>query len=73
MDGIDFEKIRQAPLLTSHEAAQVLRVSERTLYSLTQPRGTIPKVLVGMRLVRYSPQALQEWIQNHLSPPGSVA
>jgi excisionase family DNA binding protein len=48
-------------LLTPLEAAALLRCSTRTLFDLTQPRGTIPVVRIGRR-VRYSPAALQEWI-----------
>jgi len=31
MEGINFDKIRQAPLMTSQEVAQLLKVSEGTL------------------------------------------
>lgn len=48
-------------LLTVREAADVLRISTRTLHSQTSPRGTIPCVRIG-RSVRYSQAALQNWI-----------
>ncbi|MCA9049126.1 MAG: helix-turn-helix domain-containing protein [Planctomycetaceae bacterium] len=49
-------------LLTPREAAKALRISERTLYSLTQPRGTIPVVRIG-RAVRYSADSLERWVK----------
>jgi excisionase family DNA binding protein len=49
-------------ILTLQEAADVLRVSTRTLYSLTRPRGPIPCVRCGPRGVRYSLAALQRFI-----------
>lgn len=48
-------------LLTAREAASTLRISERTLWTLTQPRGPIPAVRLG-RLVRYDPRALADWV-----------
>ena len=49
-----------APLLTVREAADVLRVSERTLWTLTKS-GALPSVRVG-RSVRYDQNDLAEWI-----------
>ena len=54
-----------APVLwTARQAADALAVSERTLWAMTLPRGTIPCIRVGQRGcgVRYDPHALQEWI-----------
>jgi excisionase family DNA binding protein len=53
----------QAPqlLLTTHAAAAALSVSERTLWTLTHPRGPIPAVRIG-RSVRYPVDALRAWI-----------
>ena len=48
------------PLLTAREAADVLRISERTLWTLTQ-EGELPSVRVG-RSVRYDQGDLAEWI-----------
>ena len=72
MDGIDFEKIWKSPLMTPREAAKVLRVCEKTLRNLTQPRGTIPAVRMG-RTIRYVPSELQAWILSKLAGPSSVA
>ncbi|MFT5325458.1 MAG: excisionase family DNA binding protein [Planctomycetaceae bacterium] len=48
------------PLLTVREAADVLRVSERTLWSLTNSKE-LPSVRVG-RSVRYDQNDLASWI-----------
>lgn len=72
MDGIDFERMKTANLLTPREAAKSLRISPRTLWAMTKPRGTIPAVRIG-KLVRYSPMSLHVWVQDRLSPLGSVA
>jgi predicted DNA-binding transcriptional regulator AlpA len=50
-------------LLTAREAAAVLSVSERTLWSLTWPRGPIHPVRLG-RAVRYSADGLRAWVQS---------
>ncbi|MDA0285133.1 MAG: helix-turn-helix domain-containing protein [Planctomycetota bacterium] len=49
-----------SPLLTVREAANVLRISERTLWSLTNS-GDLPSVRVG-RSVRYDQSDLAAWI-----------
>lgn len=49
-------------LLTVREAADVLRVSERTLWSLTNS-GELPSVRVG-RSVRYDQNDLADWIES---------
>lgn len=48
-------------LLTAAQAAEALELSQRTLYSLTHPRGPIPCVRLGARLIRYCPDALRAW------------
>lgn len=50
------------PLLTVRETADVLRVSERTLWSLTNS-GELPAVRVG-RSVRYDQNDLAAWIES---------
>jgi excisionase family DNA binding protein len=50
-------------LLTAKEAARSLSVCEKTLWSLTHPRGPIPAVRIG-RAVRYSPEDLRGWIES---------
>lgn len=48
-------------LLKPKEAAEVLSVSERTLWNLTR-NEEIPAVRIG-RSVRYDPDDLREWIE----------
>ncbi len=49
-------------LLTARQAAKVLTISERTLFSLTKA-GEITAVRFG-RNVRYDPRDLDAWIQS---------
>lgn len=48
-------------LLTPREAAETLSVCEKSLWSLTAPRGPLKCVRLG-RSVRYSLDALREFI-----------
>ena len=48
-------------LLTPRHAAEALAVCERTLWSLTQPRGPIDCIRIG-RAVRYDPRDLEAFI-----------
>ncbi len=48
-------------LLTAPEAAQALSICEKTLWSNTRPRGTIPAVRIGKRVL-YDPNDLAQWI-----------
>jgi hypothetical protein len=48
-------------LLAAREAARALSISERTLWSMTVPRGPIPCARMGTRVL-YSVSALQKWI-----------
>lgn len=48
-------------LLTAKEAAEVLAISTRTLWTMTNA-GEIPCVRIG-RAVRYDPEDLSRWIQ----------
>jgi excisionase family DNA binding protein len=50
-------------LLTIHEAAEYLRVSPRTVYAITHPRGTLRCVRVGSRGVRYTLASIQEFVR----------
>ncbi len=49
-------------LITAREAAQLLSISERTLWDITN-RGDLRRVKVG-RLVRYDPRDLKAWIES---------
>jgi hypothetical protein len=48
-------------LLTPRAAAAALSISERKLWAMTHPRGTVPVLRLG-RSIRYSPDALRAWI-----------
>ncbi len=54
------EQTIEPMLLTARQAARVLSISERTLWSLTKD-GQIPAVRIG-RAVRYDPEDLRRWI-----------
>ena len=59
-----------ALLWDAREAASALRLSERTLWTLSQPRGSLPVVRIG-RSVRYSPDALRAWVEAQERPKGT--
>jgi predicted DNA-binding transcriptional regulator AlpA len=48
-------------------AASMLGVSERTLWSLTSPRGPIPCIRLADRLVLYRVADLEAWVANAAS------
>jgi predicted DNA-binding transcriptional regulator AlpA len=48
-------------LLSARDAARSLNISERTLWALTAPRGDIPPVRIGRRVL-YAPSDLIAWI-----------
>jgi len=57
---------RPEPLaVDAREAARLLSISERSLWSLTSPRGPIPCVRMGARSVRYSVHAIRAWLASH--------
>ena len=57
-------------LLSVREAAAALGVSEKTLWTWTAPRGDLPVVRIGTS-VRYSPAALEGWINKRLQMAAS--
>lgn len=54
-------------LLTSEEAADFLRVSQRTLWAMSN-RGEIPTIRIG-RLIRYSMSDLLEFVGQQRNAP----
>lgn len=52
---------QQRLLLAAREAAAALSVCEKTLWSITQPRGDLPCVRIGRRVL-YSVDDLRTWI-----------
>jgi excisionase family DNA binding protein len=63
MDGVSIMQVQndERLLLSAREAARQLGISERTLWGLTEPRGTLPVVRIGSRCL-YSRDALVQWI-----------
>ena len=51
-------------LLKEREAAALLGISDRHLFSLRK-RGEVPYIRLGGRVL-YSPEALQKWIERRL-------
>lgn len=54
-------------LIPARDAARLLAVSERTLWSITHPRGSIVPVRIGSRCL-YSPETLRQWITLQMAP-----
>ena len=48
-------------LLAAREAAAALSVCPKTLWSITRPRGDLPCVRIGRRVL-YDPADLRQWI-----------
>jgi excisionase family DNA binding protein len=64
----DANSTRPNLLLTARETAEALRISLRTLWALTAPRGALPAVRIGRR-VFYRLQDVDQFIQNQLVKP----
>ena len=64
MMAIQAKTDEQRLLLRPRQAAPSLGISERQLWANTQPRGPIPCVRIG-KCVRYSPEALKDYIAGH--------
>jgi len=54
-------KPTESLLLTIREAAESLSVCEKTLWNYTRPRGDLPCVRIGNRVL-YDPEDLRRWI-----------
>ena len=52
-------------MMTAGQTATFLKISERSLWSHTKPRGDIPCVRIGTA-VRYEPKSLEQWISKQL-------
>jgi hypothetical protein len=48
-------------LLSAGDTSRMLSICDKTLWSMTAPRGPIPVVKIGSRVL-YSVSALQKWI-----------
>lgn len=49
-------------LLSAQQADESLSICEKTLWSNSEPRGTIPVVKIGRRTL-YDPRDLQAWVE----------
>ena len=58
-------------LITSPEAAKLMTISERTLFTLRK-EGDLPYVRIG-RSIRYDPRDIGVWIERHKSVGGASA
>lgn len=59
-------------LLDARETSRALGICEKTLWSETAPRGTIPCVRIGKRVL-YSVKDLQRWIDAQTQDGGLEA
>lgn len=57
-------------LVDTHVAAEMLSISERTLWGITRPRGDLSSVRIG-RSVRYLVDDLHAYIQSQKDVGGS--
>ena len=62
------EKAVTQLLLSPRDAATALSISERTLFDLTAPRGTIHAIRVSRQLLRYPVEELRRWISEQMKP-----
>ena len=69
--AITAKKNEERILLKPREAAIRLSISERLLWGHTQPRGPIPATRIGA-CVRYSPDALQRFIESQQQEGGAA-
>lgn len=60
-----------ALLVAAPIAARALGISARSLWAITAPRGDIPCVKVGSRIL-YDPQDLAEWRDAHKVRPAGA-
>jgi predicted DNA-binding transcriptional regulator AlpA len=56
-------------LLPAREASAALSVCEKTLWSITEPRGDLPSVRIGRRVL-YSVDDLEQWIRERKGASG---
>jgi excisionase family DNA binding protein len=54
-------------LYSARETAAMLGLSQKTVWSISTPRGTLPVVRVGSRTL-YSKTDLEAWIESQRQP-----
>lgn len=57
-------------LLNAKQAAALLSISEKKLWSLTKA-GEVPRLIVGERSVRYSRRALNRYVDRQMAASAS--
>jgi hypothetical protein len=62
--------ISEKLLLSARDASRRLSICEKTLWSRTVPRGSIPAIKIGSRVL-YSVTALQNWIDAQVAMGGA--
>ncbi|MGA2977566.1 MAG: helix-turn-helix domain-containing protein [Spirochaetia bacterium] len=55
-------------ILDYHEAAAFVGLSEYTLRRYVS-NGLLPHVKLGLKLVRFEPEALRRWVESHRVEP----
>ncbi len=60
----------RSPLLQMRDAAALLGICERKLWSLANA-GEVPSIRIGRRCVRFDPLDLEEFIRRHKTTGGS--
>jgi hypothetical protein len=54
-------------LLLPRETAKILRICERTLFSISSPRGPLKCVRFGPKMVRYRRQEVRDYVASIVS------
>jgi hypothetical protein len=63
------EKKCESLLVNASEASKMLGISDRTLWTISHPRGSVPVVKIGSRVL-YSVAALERWISEQQNKEG---
>jgi len=53
--------VAEKSLWSVRECAARLGISERTLHTITAPRGSLPSVKIGVRVL-YRPETVEKWL-----------
>lgn len=68
MPNVDLARTIEKLLITTQEAAARLSISERTLFSITEPRGTLRCVRLPGRTL-YRPDDITAWLDERQRNP----
>jgi len=53
-----------------NEAAEMLGICQKTVYTMTSPRGDLPCVRVGTRVL-YSVEDIRAWVESRKTRPAT--